>query len=88
MLFMPPTLSASGGSSSACRYETTRADAIVREDAIVRPRAGGESVRVVGLHDSRLRRDETGTWRIARDVSTLDGPPTPLAVHRFDLRGG
>lgn len=54
------------------------ADVRVREVAIVRPRSGGRNVRVTGWHHGRLRRDADGTWRIALDVSTLDGPPEPV----------
>ncbi len=61
-----------------------RARVRLREVATVRPRDGGPSVRVSGWHAAELVRDGEGRWRIARDVSTLDGAPQPIE-HTFDL---
>jgi uncharacterized protein (TIGR02246 family) len=60
-----------------------RARVRVREVATVRPRDGGPSVRVSGWHAAELVRDGEGGWRIARDVSTLDGVPE-LVERAFD----
>jgi hypothetical protein len=61
------------------------AEVRVREETVLRPRAGGPSVRAAGWHAGRVRREPDGVWRIARDVGTVDGPPVPLPEHAFDL---
>ena len=53
------------------------AEVRVHETATVHPRAGGPDLVVRGRHHGRLRRDTDGTWRIALDVTSLDGPPEP-----------
>ena len=47
--------------------------ASVAEQATVHSKVGKNPVMVSGLHLSILRRDGQGGWRIARDVSSLDG---------------
>jgi uncharacterized protein (TIGR02246 family) len=64
-----------------------RARARIHETATIRPRDGGASIRVSGQHTGELVRGEAGRWRIAQDVSTIDGAPT-VVEHEFDLPDG
>jgi uncharacterized protein (TIGR02246 family) len=63
------------------------AEVRVREEATLRPRAGGPSIRAAGWHAGRVRPGADGMWRIAADVGTVDGRPTELPMHEFDLPG-
>lgn len=42
----------------------------------VRPRAGGETIRTSGKIMRILQRQQDGSWKIHRGISTVD-PPTP-----------
>jgi uncharacterized protein (TIGR02246 family) len=46
----------------------------IAETARIRPREGGREIEISGQHLSILRRGEDGTWRVARDVASLDRP--------------
>lgn len=47
----------------------------VTERATVSPISGGPTATLTGMHLSILHRDDERGWRIARDVSSLDGEP-------------
>jgi uncharacterized protein (TIGR02246 family) len=57
----------------------------VREEATVRPRSGGPSMRVQGYHLARLAQEASGEWLIVEDVSRIEGEPIAVP-HEFDLR--
>lgn len=46
----------------------------VTERTTITPKAGGVPLSVSGVHLAILRRGADGTWRVARDVSSLDQP--------------
>ena len=48
----------------------------VAEQATLQPKAGGDPVKASGLHLSILRHDDQHGWRIARELSSLDGEAT------------
>lgn len=47
----------------------------VREEVTLRPREGGRARTLSGTHLGILRRGSDGSWRVARDVSSLDAFP-------------
>lgn len=55
--------------------------ALVHEDIVLRPKAGGAETSVSGMHLGVLRRVD-GAWRLARDVSSLNQVPPPLEIDR------
>jgi uncharacterized protein (TIGR02246 family) len=46
----------------------------IAETARIRPREGGREIEISGQHLSILRRGDDGTWRMARDVASLNRP--------------
>lgn len=60
------------------------AEVRIRETAVIRPRDGGASFRIVGKHAARLRRAADGSWLIAEDRIRLEGEPVTIP-HEFDL---
>lgn len=46
----------------------------VAESTRLRPKKGGEELEISGQHLSILRRREDGSWRVARDVGSLNHP--------------
>lgn len=55
--------------------------ALIHEDIVLRPKAGGAKTAVSGMHLGVLRRED-GAWRLARDVSSLNQVPPPLEIER------
>jgi uncharacterized protein (TIGR02246 family) len=60
------------------------AEVRVREEATVRPRSGGPSMRAQGYHLARLAQQASGEWLIVEDVSRIRGEPIAIP-HEFDL---
>jgi uncharacterized protein (TIGR02246 family) len=57
------------------------AEVRVCEVTAIWPSGEGEAFRVRGWHTGSLLRTE-GRWQLERDVSTVDGPPEPVAESR------